>query len=254
MLQDERSMAFATRVASLLERIEYRRADFEEEKDAIFRMRYEAYSREGYIERNSTGLFTDPDDEKPNAWLIAIFIDGALASSIRLHIASRPEHFMPVTQGFPDIILPRLQAGELIVDASRMTSRLEFARAYPFLPYIAIRSTFVAEDYFGADFVTAACRPEYQAAYRRLGRAVNWAPPRPYPPLTRLQALMAYQCKISGPFMRKRFPFLRSTREEQLRLFGRSSNVAHDFYAELTAGRRTRRTQDNMQQSTTCAA
>jgi hypothetical protein len=236
----------------LLERTEYRRADSREDKEAIFRMRYEAYSREGYIEKNACGLFTDPDDETSNAWLIAIFIEGALASSIRLHVASRPEHFLPVTQGFPDIIVPRLAAGELIIDASRMTSRLEFARAYPFLPYIAIRSAFVAEEHFGADYVTAACRPEYQAAYRRMGDAVNWAPPRPYPPLTRLQALMAYECKRMGARMRQRYPFLHSTPQEQRALFGRSSNAAGDPYAELTAGRVA--AERARQQSTTCAA
>ena len=64
-------------------------------------MRYEAYCGEGYIEPNAAGDFTDPDDERPNAWLIGIFIDGALASSIRLHIASRPEHFLPATRFSP---------------------------------------------------------------------------------------------------------------------------------------------------------
>jgi N-acyl amino acid synthase FeeM len=253
VLQEQRVGAFASRVAKLLERIEYRRADTWEEKEPIFRMRYEAYTRAGHIEPNSSGLFTDPDDDRPNAWLIGIFIDGVLASSIRLHIASRPEHLLPVVKGFPDIVLPRLQAGEIIIDASRMTSRLEFARTYPFLPYIAIRSTFVAEDYFGADYVTAACREEYQRAYRRLGGAVNWAPARAFPLMTRKQALMAYQCKISGQTMRIRFPFLLSTPQEQRALFARSSNSESDFHAELMAGRRAARKAE-MQHSTTYAA
>lgn len=253
MLQTVEQSSFARRIEKLMDRVEFRRADTREDKEAIFRMRYEAYAREGYIEPNPSGLFTDPDDDRPNAWLIAVFIDGALASSIRLHIASRPEHFTPVANGFPDVLMPRLEAGDLFIDASRQTSRLEFTRAYPFLPYITIRSAFIAEDHFGGDFITAACRREYQAAFRRMYGMVNWSEPRPYPPLTRLQALMAYDCKAKWSATRTRYPFIRSTLSEQRALFGRSSNVAHDPYSELTAGHRARRS-DIIQNSATCAA
>ena len=252
VIEHEETSAFAARIGNLLERIEYRRADSREDKEAIFRLRYESYAREGYIEPNSAGIFTDPDDEVPNAWLIAIFIEKALAASIRLHVASRPEHFLPVTAGFPDIVTPRLEAGDLIVDASRMCSRVEFARVYPFLPYVAIRSAFIAVDHFEADYITAACRPEYQGAYRRMGNAVTWAAPRPYPPLTKLQALMAYDCRRQRDTLRRRYPFAQSTPDVQQALFGASSNGIADAYAELTAGRQARL--GERQQSTTCAA
>ena len=237
----------------MLERVEFRRADSCEDKQAIFRMRYEAYSREGYIEPNATGLFTDADDERPNTWLIAVYIDRELASSIRLHIGCRPEHFLPVTQGFPDIIAPRLAAGQLLIDASRQTSRLELTRSYPFMPYITMRAAFVAEQFFAADFITAACREEYQAAFRRMGGAVNWAAPRPYPPLKSLQALMAYDCRQGRATLRRRYPFSESTPEEQRALFGRSSNAETDFYAEFMAARGALGRQE-MQQSTASAA
>jgi hypothetical protein len=253
VIHEDETSAFAARIAKLLERVEYRRADTREEKEAIFRMRYEAYAREGYIEPNATGMFTDPDDERPNAWLIAIFIDGEMASSLRLHIASRPRQFLPVTKGFPDVILPRLEAGDIIIDASRQTSRFEFTRAYPFLPYMTIRAAFVAEDHFGGDYITAACRAEYPAAFRRMYGSMPWAAPRPYPPLTRLQALTGYDCKVNYGRTRKRYPFLRSTPSEQRALFGRSSNLAHDPYDELTEGRRAR-ADEGRQHSTTCAA
>ena len=226
------------RIAKLLERVEYKRADSTQDKQAIFRMRYEAYEREGYIERNAARLFTDPDDNSPNAWLIGVFIDGVLASSIRLHIASRPKHFLPVSKGFPDIIQPRLASGDLIIDASRQTSRLEFTRIYPFLPYITMRSAFLAEDHFGGDFITAACREEYQAAFRRMYGAVNWSAPRPYPPLTRLQALMAYDCRALHHATRQRYPFVCSTAAERRELYARSSNAEHDPYPELAGAER----------------
>lgn len=252
MIEQGETSAFAARIANLLEKIEFRRADTREQKEEIFRMRYEAYSREGFIDPNPERMFTDPDDLAPNAWLIAIYIEKALAASIRLHVAAAPQHLLPASKAFPDVILPRLAGGEMIIDASRMTSRLEFARAYPFLPYVAIRSAFIAVDHFGADYISAACRPEYIGAYRRMGDLVAWAPPRPYPPLTRLQALLAFECERMRATVRQRYPFLYSSPETQQALFGRSSNPESEIYAELTARRRARA--GDRQHSTICAA
>jgi hypothetical protein len=121
------------------------------------------------------------------------------------------------------------------------------------MPHLLIRCAFVAAEHFGADYLTAACREEYQAAYRRLWAASTWAAPRPYPPLTRLQALVAHDCKASYDVTRSRYPFMRSTAEEQRALYSRSSNSAEDPYEALTAGRRAKRPEP-MQNSTTCAA
>lgn len=236
-----------------MERVHYKRADSREDKEAIFRMRYEAYLREGYIEPNEDGLFTDPDDDKPNAWLIGCYIDGELALSIRLHIASRPDQFLPVMRAFSDIVGPHLESGALIVDASRMTTRLELARAYPFLPYLGIRASYMADDFFGADFITAACREEIAGAYRRMCGAIAWAPPRPYPPLTRHNMLMAMDCRQVRRVIDKRFPFSRSTFEEQASLFDRSSNSSEDFYTLFNTDRRVR-ARETRQQPTTCVA
>jgi hypothetical protein len=253
VLEQQEASAFATRVAKLLERVEYRRADSAQDKEAIFRMRYEAYLREGFIEPNTTGLFTDADDERPNTWLIAVYIDGALASSIRLHVASRPDQFLPVTVGFPEHLLPHLEAGDVIIDASRQTSRLEFTRAYPFMPLVTMRCGFLGMQYFDADILTGTCRSEYQPAFRRMFGSATWSTPRAYPPLTRMHVLMAYDCKTQWADTRKRYPFLTSTPQERRELFGRSSNVAQDLHDELTVGRRQRASEPK-ENSTTYAA
>lgn len=253
VLEQQEASAFAMRVAKLLERVEYRRADKPQDKEAIFRMRYEAYTKEGHIDPNPTELFTDPGDATPNAWLIGIYIDGALASSIRLHIASRPEHWLSVTESFGDIIEPRLAAGDLIIDATRQSSRFEFTRAYPFLPLVTMRCGFLAMEYFGADFLTGSCRSEYQSAFRRMFGSKAWSTPRPYPLLHRLHVLMAFDCKAQWRATRERYPFLASTPQERRELFGRSSNVDHDLYDELTSGRRARKS-GIKHNSTTCAA
>ena len=75
----------------LLERVDYRRVETAEERDAIFRLRYAAYLREGAIPPNASERFSDSLDDTDNALIFGVHIDGELASSIRLHVASR-EH------------------------------------------------------------------------------------------------------------------------------------------------------------------
>jgi hypothetical protein len=237
----------------MLERVEYRRADSSEEKEAIYRLRYEAYVREGSIESNPSHIFTDVGDELDNAWLIGIYIDGDLASSIRLHVASQPSHWLSAAEAFPDLIVPRLVAGDVIVDATRQTSRLQYTRAYPFLPLVTMRCGFLAMEYFGVDYLTGSCRAEYQPAFRRMFGSVTWGEPRTYPLLNRPHVLMAYDCKSKWSATRARYPFLTSTPEERQALFGRSSNAGYDLYAKLTEGRRARLTQGR-QHSTTSVA
>src|ERR1043165_3065350 len=77
---------FANRVAELLGRLDCRVAETPEEREPIFRLRYECYLREGTITPNETGLFSDPYDDSPNARIFGLYLDGRLASSIRIHI------------------------------------------------------------------------------------------------------------------------------------------------------------------------
>ena len=74
---------------ALLERVNYRRADTAGEREAIFRLRYEAYLREGAIPPSTSGRFCDALDDATNAWIFGLYIEGELASSIRLHVAHR---------------------------------------------------------------------------------------------------------------------------------------------------------------------
>lgn len=240
MLQEQSAGVFTARVAKLLERVEYRRADTKADKEAIYRLRYEAYVREGAIEPNASKMFSDSGDETSNAWLIGVYIDGDLASSIRLHIASRPEHWLSANDVYSDQIAPKLAAGKILLDSTRQSSQLQYTRLYPFLPLVTMRCGFLAMEYFGVDFLIGSCRLEYQPAFRRMFGSVTWGEPRPYPLLKSPHVLMAYDCKARWEATSARYPFLISTPEERETLFCRSSNGTQGAYGELTAGRRAR--------------
>jgi hypothetical protein len=232
--------SFSERMRELLERVEYRRADTVETKHTIYRMRHEAYLRAGSIDPQPSGIFTDPTDEAPNAFLFAVYIDGEMASSIRVHVASRIEHCLPAASTYPDIIEPLLRSGACIVDATRQVSNLKFSQLYPQLPFITMRTVCVAEDYFLADYMVAACRVEHQPAFKRIFSAVAWAPARTYPLLAKPQALMAYESARMRTTVRNRFPFFNSSSEERRRMFERSSNSLENQYDAIVGWREWR--------------
>lgn len=235
-MEIEQASRFADRVMRLLDRIEYRRADSAADKEAIYRLRHEAYMRAGTVEPRRSGLFHDPMDEADNAWQIGMFIDGGLAAALRLHISASLRAPLPELASFADLLEPHLAAGRTIIDASRFVSRLDFSRQYAELPYLTLRPTFLAEEFFAADYVIAVCLAEYRAFYRRMYGAVEWAAPRPCPHITRPMALMAYDCNARRQPVHERYPFYRSTPAERARLFARSSNAADRVFEAI--GRR----------------
>jgi hypothetical protein len=223
-MQDTK-IRFVDRVLRLLERVEYRRADTLADKQKIYRMRHAAYARAGSIEPVASGMFHDRFDELENAWLIGVFIDGELASSVRLHVSAGQKARTPVGVAFPDVINPLLRDGRLVIDPTRFSAKLEFSQKWAEIPYLTLRPVFIAEAHFRADYITAACLEEHQAFYRRAFGGVAWCAPRTYPDFKRRMALIGYDCAALSQSIYERYPFYQSTEEEQMRLFVRSSNA-----------------------------
>ena len=72
------------------------------ERDAIFKLRYRSYLRAGLISENSFGRYIEPADHVANAYLMGLYVDRRLVSSLRLQIgypnysqSSRRSNFSP---------------------------------------------------------------------------------------------------------------------------------------------------------------
>ena len=76
------------RHGSLLHRIEYRLVTSEADKEKIFDLRYRAYLQEGAIEPRADHQLRDRFDDLPNSWTFGVYLDGALASSLRVSVES----------------------------------------------------------------------------------------------------------------------------------------------------------------------
>jgi N-acyl-L-homoserine lactone synthetase len=212
----------AESVARLLARSDYRRADSEADKEAIYRLRYDAYVREGAISENSTRTFSDSFDNSDNAYLFGLYIDGELASSVRLHVADESTSDLPSLEVFPDYLQPKLDAGIVLVDSTRFVADEKFSREHRGLPYATLRICMLAAEYFGADEMPAPVRAEHQAFYRRAFEHRLVCEPRPYPQLAKPICLMTIHFPSAASRLYSRYPFFRSTLAERQTLFERT--------------------------------
>lgn len=206
----------------LLDQIDYRLAETDEDKDAIYRLRYRAYLQEGAISANREQRVTDRFDEMANSWNIGVYFDGALASSLRISIASLGNPDTPSMAVFPETLGPELEKGKVIVDPTRFVADPSPHSRFMELPYMTLRLAYVACEYFHADIGLASVRAEHQPFYRRLFLQAL-CPPRAYPGLIKPIGLMA----IDFPSMRDkvfaRYPFLRSSLFERRKMFERNA-------------------------------
>jgi N-acyl-L-homoserine lactone synthetase len=221
----ESHWSFSDRVAQLLDRIDCRPAGSAEDREAIFRLRYEAYLREGAIGLNFSGTFSDPYDDSANAWLFGLYLDGELASSIRLHVAGGEYPDFPSRKVFADLLEPELAAGRVIVDPTRFITDRRHSRLNPGLPHVTLRLAWQAAEYFAADHFLVAVRAEHQAFYRRTFNHHLICEPRPYPMLAKPISLMTVHYPSVADQVHQRYPFFRSTFFERRMLFDRDTPV-----------------------------
>jgi hypothetical protein len=143
---------------------------------------------------------------------------------VRLHIAASADAPLPAAKVFSNVLIPRLNAGQCLIDVTRHTNRLEFTRRFPEMPYITVRPAFLAEVHFEADYLVAAVRSEHVGAFKRMYGFVPWTAPQEYPLLGRQMPLIAYDCQALRAKTHARYPFYKSNPAELRQLFRVSSN------------------------------
>jgi len=229
------TLSFADSVLNLVEIVDYRRADTPEEREEVFRLRYEAYREEDAIEPNGARRFSDRFDELDNAYIFGVYYQGSLVSSIRLNVAT-PEHpQLPALNVFSDILLPEIEAGRVVVDPTRFVVDPKIARMVPKISYATVRLGWLACEYFDAYHGLATVRVEHQAFYKRLFGHELLAEPRDYPTLKKPISLMSLKFQEEKARVMRRYPFLRSTFFERRMLFERGSTIAKQLPLETAA-------------------
>jgi hypothetical protein len=212
-------LRFADQVYDLLDRADCRSIETSAEFDAAYKLRYDAYRRENWIDPSESAKIHDTDyDQAPNGRVFGVFIDGEMASTIRIHIARSEHDVLPSAGVFGDVISRRL--GEGVVDPTRFAAKFEFSRNYPGLAYVTTRLTWLATEYFGAAYLLATIRSEHQAFYKRVFGHSPWSGERDYPIVNRKIVCMGVEFAAHKERVESRYPFFRSTLAERERLFG----------------------------------
>jgi len=210
---------FSGSVFRLLDRIDIRRVDSGEDREAISRLRYQAYLREGAISANSTGTFSDAYDDIGNVFLFGLYIDGELASSVRIHVGCKEYPDFPSLHVFPEMLQPLIDDSKVIIDTTRFVADEGMSRLYRALPYVTLRASWLAGAYFASDYSLAAVRAEHQAFYRRMFHHELICEPRPYPHLAKPICLMWIPYPSVADDVQRRYPFFHSTLFERRMLF-----------------------------------
>ncbi len=223
--------SFALNVNHLLQKLECRPIESDDDLDRVMRLRYAAYLKEGAIGPNETGRLEDRFDAIENAINIGVFHDERLVAAKRFHFLSKPDDVSPTYFAFPDILRPHLEAGKRIIDPNRFIVDYDTAREFPHLAYVTVRLSVIASAFYDTHLTTVSVRPEHQAFYRRAFFATQAAEPRLYPGLTKQLCLMLVDYEKNQDRIYERGSYYASMPDEQERLFGKIKSAATGFPA-----------------------
>ncbi|MGB6118196.1 MAG: hypothetical protein WBF87_08245 [Mesorhizobium sp.] len=187
----------------------------------MHRLRYRSYLASGMVPANPRGTVTDRFDNLPNAMTFGVYLDGELASTIRLHHVTAKTPGSPSAAVFADLLEHRIAAGETFVDPSRFAADPDATAQFPYLPYLTLRLAAMASIFFKADYCLSTVRPDHAPFYRRVFNARQVAPLRPFPDLNYEVVLYQAHCRTTEDGMMARYPFFKSTPAEQRMMFGK---------------------------------
>jgi len=204
------------RQLELLDKADYRAIVSDEDREAVFRLRYQAYVREGAIDPDFSERLSDRYDDLDNTTIYGLFIEGELAASIRVAVATAEYSDFCSMPSFADVLQPYLEAGKVLIDPSRLVTDHRLSHRYPsLLPFLIIRVPWLVAARYEADIILATVRREHQAFYRRIFGCVPVCEPRPYLQLVKPLSLMTCDFPARRDWVHRRYPVFRSSEFER---------------------------------------
>jgi hypothetical protein len=216
---------FEHELENTLARTSYFRVETDQDREVIYRLRYDAYRRENAIVARDDLRFTDRYDHDENACVFGVNIDGVLAGAIRLHVLSAEQRTGPAIDTYGDVLGPLVDAGESCIDPSRFVTNPAVRSGARLLPFAVTRLACMAAEYYEADWMLATVRIEHAAFYRRFCSLKPLTEPRAYPNLTKPLMLLGERNIDIRDSVFTRYPVFSSSLGERLALF---SGVGND--------------------------
>lgn len=215
---------FEQELETTLARTSYFRVETENDREIIYRLRYDAYRRENTIVARDDLMFTDHYDSNLNTTVFGVNIDGALAGTIRLHVISPKHPVGPAMDTYGEVLRPLVEAGESFIDPSRFVTNPAVRSGAKLLPFAVTRLACMAAEFHDTDWMLATVRIEHAAFYRRFCSLKPMTEPRAYPGLIKPLMLMGERNQDIRDTVFTKYPVFSSTLGERLALFSGVSN------------------------------
>jgi len=213
------------RIELLMPVVEYRNMVEPEDREAAFRLRYDAYRRENRITENPERLSYDFLDDMPNAQTFGVLVAGKLVSSLRLNmVTSDCPHSISMVSN-RELLGDKLASGMTFIDPSRFVIDRKAVCEFPELPYLTMRIPVMACLHFDVDECLTLVRREHHSFYKRIFRSEPIAKPVHLEMLNMDVQLMSSRVDDIHDELDRRYPFFRSNYFERRRLFGRGEDM-----------------------------
>lgn len=210
---------FVARTGRVLDLIDFRKITTAREIDDVQRLRFDAYTREDNVFSDKALLRTDKYDTEPNTEIFGLYIDGRIASSVRLHRVTTETPQTPSNLYFPEFFMTRLALGHRILEATRFCASAEFTAKYPSLHILTLRVCFMAALHYDMQFALCSVRAEHSAFYKRYFDFKPVIVGKKVPTISVPANLFVGDIEKSFGKVVQRLPFMNSTEEERRELF-----------------------------------
>lgn len=213
--------SFSQKLLNVLDRIEYRRIENQEDFEAIAQLRYKAYKARGVLPVSAVSMLEEIDFD-PQAFVFGVYYYEELISTLRVHYVT-PDHRVCQSSGiFPDAVNAFLDAGMTLIDPARFAADPDVVGELPSISYLTLRPSIMAAIYFDADRVLQHIRPAHAAFYRRVFEADTVVPATMTETYGFDLTLLASRPREVRPKLMKRYPFFDSEAYERRMMFDRS--------------------------------
>jgi len=212
------------RIDNMAHRVEYRRMVDFEDREAVYHLRRDAYSRHKGDSEDWGATSIDPAHE-PNAVTIGLFIDKKLVGSFKVTVVTQQYPDCQSRNFFTEEVDVELAKGKMFIDPGRFVADTKATRDYPELPYLLMKVPVMACQYFDADECFSLIRKEHHTFYRRVFHANDLAGPKWYDPLEIEALLLTSNVHQVRENVFTRFPFWKASFLEMRQLFGPVENM-----------------------------
>ncbi|MGB7301901.1 MAG: hypothetical protein WA888_24140 [Burkholderiaceae bacterium] len=149
-------------------------------RDEVFRLRYRAYTNEGEIPDNRSGMFADEYDDAPNQVSWALFMGNDLVGTVRsMFFSPAAEVLLPEHKVYGDIIPRVLPYNARVVSGNRFAIDPAYVSMGKRLTFQLLKHHIMVALVNG-DWAIAAVKKHHQAFYERVMRLTPASEPRYY--------------------------------------------------------------------------